>query len=204
MTTRITATMLTAAAKDRLSDHRRADHLVVEDDGEGLADILAGRVAKPSRAGSIELEADDRLVVLEGGLRVGQHVAADHDPLPHHIGALAAAVSPLFLRREDLVPGRQPPAPRLLDGDAGIDQLERQLGGAAQERLDLLRIVDAGELHQDAALPFALDRRLLRAGLIDATTDDFDRLLDCLAPARLGRDRAVFDRAGAVGADIDH
>ena len=31
-----------AAAEDRLADDRRADHLVVEHDGERLADVLAG------------------------------------------------------------------------------------------------------------------------------------------------------------------
>ena len=35
-----------AAAEDRLADHRRADHLVVEHDRKRLADILAGRVAE--------------------------------------------------------------------------------------------------------------------------------------------------------------
>ncbi len=49
------------AAEDRLADHRRADHLVVEHDGEGLADILARRVGEAARADRIELEAHHRL-----------------------------------------------------------------------------------------------------------------------------------------------
>jgi hypothetical protein len=164
-----------AAAEDRLADHRRADHLVVEHDGEGLADILAGGVAEAARAGGVELEADHRLVVLEGGLRVGQHVPADHDALAHDISALAATIALLVLRRQDLVAGRQAAAARLLDGDAGIDELKCQLGGAAEQSLDVLGIVDARQLHQDAALPLALDRRLLGAGLVDAAADDLDR-----------------------------
>ena len=63
----------------------------------------------------------------------------------------------------------------------------------------MLGIVDAGQLDEDAILPLALDRRLLGAGLVDAAADDLDRLLDGLAAARLGRDRAELHRAGAIG-----
>ena len=76
--------MIARAAEDRLADHRRADHLVVEHDGEGLADILARRVGEAPRAGRIEVEADDRRAVLsKRRLRVGQRVAAHHDALLH-------------------------------------------------------------------------------------------------------------------------
>ena len=173
-----------AAAEDRLADDRRADHLVVEHDRERLADILARRVAETARAGRVELEADDRLVVLEGGLRVDQHVAADHDALAHDICGRPAAAA-FVLRRQDLVARRQAAAPRLLHADAGIDQLEGQLGGAPEQRLDVLRIVHARELHQDAILALALDRRLLGAGLVDAAADDFDRLRHGLLAARV-------------------
>src|SRR5204863_6366696 len=98
---------------------------------------------------------------------------------------------------------RQAAAPRVLNGDALIDQLKGQLGGAPQQRLDAFGIVDSGQLDEDAVLPFALNRRLLGAGLVDPAADDLDRLLDGLAAARLGRGRAELHRAGAVGGDFD-
>ena len=189
-----------AAAEDRLADDRRADHLVVEHDRKRLADIVAGRVAKALGAGGIEAEADDRLVVLEGGLRVDQRVAADHHPLAHDIGGGPDLRGPPLLGRQDLVAGRQPAAARVLERDAGVDQLEGQLGGAPEQRLDVLGIVDAGQLDQDAVRALALDRRLLGPGLVDAAADDLDRLIDRLAAPRLGGDRAEPHRPRAVGA----
>src|SRR6266550_1039143 len=119
------------------------------------------------------------------------------------IGAGAAAATPLLDRRQDLVARRQTAASRVLDRHALVDQLKAQLGGAAQQRLHMLGIVDPRQLHEDAVLPLALDRRLLGAGLVDAATDDLDRLLDRLATAALGRGGAELHRAGAVSADFD-
>ena len=90
------------------------------------------RVASPKRLGPgcVELEADDRLVLLEGRLRIGQRVAADHDALLDDIGRRAAAVAAPSCGRQDLVARRQAAAPRFIDGHAGVDELEGQLGGA--------------------------------------------------------------------------
>ena len=52
---------LAGAAEDRLADHRRRDHLVVEHDGERPADILLRHLREPARAGGVEAEGDDRL-----------------------------------------------------------------------------------------------------------------------------------------------
>ncbi len=90
---------------------------------------------------------------------------------------------------------------RLLDRGAGVDQLEAQLGGAAEQRLDVLGIVDPRQLHQDAVLALALNLRLLGAGLVDAAADDLDRLVHRLAPLRLGRNRAEGDCSGPVAGD---
>ena len=57
---------LCIAAKDRLIDIRSGEDLVVEDDGEGLADILLRRSAEATRARGVELDLDVRLA----GLRV--------------------------------------------------------------------------------------------------------------------------------------
>ena len=64
------------------------------------------------------------------------------------------------------------------------------------------RIVEARELHQDAILALALDRRLLGPGLVDAAADDFDRLLDGLAHAvehRGLRNRQADHAAAGIG-----
>src|SRR5207244_9825302 len=111
-----------AAAEDRLADDRRADHLAVEDDREGFADILARRVAEFLAPDRVEFEADHRLVVLEHGLRIDQRVAADHDALPDDIRASAAPPpAPLINRRQDSVAGGQAATPRILDRDPLLD-----------------------------------------------------------------------------------
>ena len=52
---------LAGAAEDRLADLRRRDHLVVEDDGKQLADILLRRLAEALGALGVEAEGNDRL-----------------------------------------------------------------------------------------------------------------------------------------------
>ena len=70
---------LAGAAEDRLADDRRGDHLVVEHDGEGQADILLGHLAEALGAGGVEAEGHHRLAgaLIEAGLRVDQVLAAD-------------------------------------------------------------------------------------------------------------------------------
>src|SRR3546814_3604929 len=76
---------LAAAAGDRFADHRGAQHLAVEDDGEALPDILRRQVGEAPRALRVEAEIDDGLAgaLIEAGLRVDQTVAADLGPLVH-------------------------------------------------------------------------------------------------------------------------
>ncbi len=137
------------------------------------------------------------------GLRVDQGVAADHHALAHDIGGGPGAPCPALLRRQDFVAGRQAAAARVLQRDRGIDELKRQLGGAAEQRLDMLGIVHPRELDEDAVRSLALDRRLLGPGLVDAPADDLDRLIDCLPAPRLGCNRAEAHRSRAVGGDLD-
>ncbi len=192
-----------AAAEDRFADNRRADHLVVEHDREGFPHVLARHVAEALAAGGVEFEADHRLVVLERCLRVGQHVAADHDPFPDEIGVGTAAIAASLLGSEDFVARRQPAAACLIEGDGAIDELEGELGGPPEQRLDVLGIVDPRQLDEDAILTLALDRRLFSPGLVDAPADDLDRLFDRLPAARLSGDLGELHRAGAVAADLD-
>src|SRR5205085_11521428 len=50
---------LALSAGDRLADHGRGDHLVVEHDREGQPDILLRGLRELARTRRIELEADD-------------------------------------------------------------------------------------------------------------------------------------------------
>ena len=71
------------AAEDRLADHRRRNHFVVEHDGERLADILLRRFGEFARARGIEAEIDDRLAgaLVEARLRVDQIAAGNQHAL---------------------------------------------------------------------------------------------------------------------------
>ena len=65
----------------------------------------------------------------------------------------------------------------------GLHQVEGELRRLADERLQALRIAEAGRLDQDAVVALALDARLGRAELVDAAVDDLDRLVDDAAHA---------------------
>ena len=79
---------LARAAEDRLADHRRRDHLVVEHDGEGPADVLLRHVAELARARGRQAEVDDRLVglLVEGGLGVDQVLAGHQRHVVDDVG----------------------------------------------------------------------------------------------------------------------
>ncbi len=93
-----------------------------------------------------------------------------------YIGRLAVRRG--LVGRHQLVARRRAPALRLLGRMVGVDQLEGQLGGLADQLLDALGIAHARQLDQDAVLALALDGRLAHAGLVDAPAHDLDRLVD--------------------------
>ena len=176
---------LPGAAEDRLADHRRRDHFVVEHDGERLADIGLRRLGEFARAGRIEAEADDRLAgaLVKTRLGVGQVGAGDQHALLDQIFCAALAFENLrVLRRTRLR--------RLLGRHRLIDHAEIELRGLAQNLLQPRRVLQARHLHQDAVDAFALDGRLDQAELVDAPLDDLDRLIDRLADA-LGERRVA-------------
>src|SRR5205823_6124186 len=109
-------------------------------------------------------------------------------PLPPRIGSRMTGAL-ITLLSSTMAKGL-PIFSRVVHGHAAVDQLECQLGGASQQVLDVLRVIDPGERDQDAVLALALDRRLLGAGLVDAAANDLDRLFDGLAAAGFGRHRA--------------
>ncbi len=175
------------AAQDRLADLRRGDDDIVEDDRERLADILLGDPGEALAAGTVEADPDRGLALLVivldgvGDLLAGDDRAAlDGDPR-----ALAA-----FGEGQDLGADRGAAGLQLLGGDAFGDQLELEPGGAADQRLQRLGVLQPGHLHQDAAGALADDGRLERAERVDAAVDDLagdrHRLIDGVVDAGLG------------------
>ena len=197
-----TAGNLPGAAQDRLADHRRRNHFVVEDDGEGLADVFLRRLCEFARAAGIEAERDDRLAgaLVEARLRVGEIAARHQHALLDQIGRLrlARAVQKIVLRRHAALH-------RLFRRSVRIDHAEIELGGLAEQLLEPGRILQAGHLDQNAVGTFALDQRLDGAEFIDAPLDDLDRLVDRLAHAlhdrRVGQREP--DQPARVVGDVD-
>ncbi len=157
---------LTRAAGDWTENARRRDHLVVEHDRKQAADVLRRDLAKFQRASGVETEVDDRLAaaLVEAHLRVRQILALHHDLLFNgDLPGLIALLELLGLAR----------------GLAGVgDKPEFQLRRLAEHFLQLLRILKARHLHDDAVVALALDARLPRPELVDALSDDLDRLVD--------------------------
>ena len=174
---------LAGAAQDRLADDWRGDHLVVEHDGEWQADILLGHQGEALGAGGVEAEGHHRLAgaLIEAGLRVDQVLATDQDRALKHIGDLRRPLRRAARRTaiDQLV------ADRDLFGlgdlrrvDRGVDQLELELAGLADQLLQPLDVLDAGHLHEHAVTSLALDAGLGRAERIDAPPDGLDRGLN--------------------------
>jgi hypothetical protein len=105
----------------------------------------------------------------KGGLAVGQVVAR------HDRRLFEDVEHPLLVhRRQDLLARLH-----AFIGAVGAahHRLEGQPRGGADQVLQLLRRADARHLDQDPVRALALDRRLPRAGLVDAAAHDLDRLL---------------------------
>ena len=161
---------LALAAEDRLADHRRADHLAVQHDGEGLADMLGREIGETLGTGEIELEMHRPAahVLVEQGrcvfeiCPVQRDLFADIDRLP---------LMPRFGIGKPL--GRRPAIARL-----GADQMEAQLRRRAEQALDPSRIGNAGKLDDDPPLALPGDDRLIDAGFVHPAPHDRDRLGD--------------------------
>ena len=166
---------LAAAAEDRLLDPGRADHLVVEHDGEDPADVVPGRLAEPLAAHGIEAEGDHGLAVLVvSGLGVVQILA------PHHGTALDHVAHALLVGRgQDDMAGRRPAR---VGVGGRIHEVEGQLRGLAEDVLDPIRILDARDLDQDPVGALALDRGFGQPGLVHAQPDDLDDLAHDAGP----------------------
>ena len=113
-------------------DHRGADHLSIQNNGKGAADVVARVIAKCARTCGIKAEIHRRTVILiKAGLRVHQFLARDN-------GGRNKRVVDTFVvqRRQHLIPGTC--------GDIGIatasnDRLERQLRCGSDDLFQLGR-----------------------------------------------------------------
>ncbi len=171
---------LPRAAEDRLTNDGRRDHLVVEHDGEGLADVFLRHLREFAGAAGIEAERHDRFAgaLVKARLGVGQLVAGHQHALLDEIGrfGFAGAVENLrILGGAALL--------RLLRRHRGVDHAEFELGGLADDVEQPLRIAEPRHLHQNTVGALALDRRFDQAELVDALFDDRQSLVDGAADA---------------------
>ena len=126
-----------------------------------FAHILAVEVPKAPCALSIEAEANDWLIVLERWLRIDQRIATDHHPLADDISAGADKTHRLSHELVDFITEGQMTAACIFQRRACINQLKSQLGGSAEQRFDVFRIVDPRKLNEDPVLALPFDRWLL-------------------------------------------
>src|SRR5262249_47305788 len=134
-----------------------------------------------ARAGRVEFERDDRLAgaLIEAGLGVGKLLAGYDHPFFEQIRLPVfrlRSIDDFRLRRRSTLQG-------LLGRHGPVDQAERQLRSLAENVEQLLRIAEAGHLHQDTIVALALDRWFDQSQLVYALADDLDRLLHHLADA---------------------
>ena len=164
-----------------LDDRRRLD-AVVEDDGELAADVAAGLAGELGGRGGVEGEVDlGPVVLVHPDPGVLQVAAGDHRLPPDQVvdplaGVGARAAEQLHVVGDRAAVGLEE---RLLAGSRVLDQLERELGGGADDALGLLHVGDAGQLHQDLVAAAAVlgDHRLGDAELVDAALEGANRLL---------------------------
>ena len=166
-------------------DHGRRDHLLVEHDGEAVADIVLGDIA--------ELRARRR--VSKRKFTTGWPVCWSKPALASVRRSPATitrrctttwrrlvAASCRCIMRQDFVADRRGPAAL---GDRPLRPPAGSVILAVLPRMSLSRlgILQARHLHQDAVVALPLDGRFARAQLVDAAAHDFDGLVDDLLPA---------------------
>jgi hypothetical protein len=172
---------------------------LVEDDGELATDVVPRDPAELLGPLGVQEELDGRLVELvlphPGVLQVA---AGDGGGAVEHVedGRPRARLGVLRHPFDELQVGRDRPAVGRLRGfgrrvrpPLQVDELELEKAGRADDVLDAGRVVDAGELDDDAVVPLRLDRRLGDTESVDAVSDGLDGLTQGLGldlhPGRL-------------------
>ena len=186
---------LAAAAEDRLVDDRRRDDLVVEHDRKRLAHVPVGESPELAGAGGVEGEVNDRPAGArtEGGLGVRQLVAAHHRRLFQHLLRLVLGIALI-----DFEARRNPGLLGFRWGERFMNFVERQLCRLPDQRLQIVGLVDARNLHENAAPAFAHDRGLGDAHRIHAPSHRFERRRQGVAHALMQADLRRRDADGAT------
>ena len=168
---------LAAPAEDRLADVRRGDHLVVEHDGERLADILP---ASPRRICARPLELKRKLTI-GWLLRWSKPGCASMRSAPETSTRFSIEIFLAALAVEDFRVLPADATPRLLRGHRLIDHAEIELCRLAENRLQPRRVLQTRHLNENTVDALALDGGFDEAEFVDAPLDDLDRLIDRLA-----------------------
>jgi len=135
----------TAAAKDRFPDNGGGDDFVVQHNRKDTADVVPRRIGEALRPGRVEGETDDRLAILERALGINQIIATQENPLVDDVAAGVAVAFSLGCR-QNLRPRRD------ITGvwkDPFLNEPECQDGSCSNDRLEFLRILNAGNLEQN-------------------------------------------------------
>ena len=178
-----------AGVVDLAVDDRRGDDLVVEHDGQAPVHVGAGEIAELARTVRRQREADVRLAELPllhaGVLEVG---AGDRNGLANRVVLDArGAAERVFARAgKDVdfglhVGGNTGQGRLRVAAGIAFDEAELELGGRLDDVLHARRVVDAGQLDDDAIAAFGRDVRLRDAEGVDAVVDRLDRVGDRVA-----------------------
>ena len=156
---------------------------MIEDDRQLLADVLARRLRELLGARSVQKERDRVAAQLPlGRAGVLQVAAGDDGRLLHEVPdrlSLAGrdgTLDELEVRRNLTGGGREQRSP--VGGGSRDDQLQLQEGGALDQVLDPLGVVDSRKLHENAVFPLPGNERLRDAELVDAVANRLHRLRD--------------------------
>ncbi len=149
----------------------------------------------------VEADVDDRLVVLlvDARLCIDQIIAANSSQ-PTHCDR-SPGIGRIGDVRENLAAWRGHTRLHVTGQRGLIDQLEFQLGRLAEQFLQRVRILQAGDLHHDACIALADDCRLARTERVDTLAHHFRRAIHRL---RYGRIDAVRCRSQNKALAIDN
>ena len=163
---RKTAADFAAAAGNDAANHWRGNHLIVENDGQGSADVVPGYLTKQLGSLAIELEGDHRLasVGAEGHLRITDTLTC-HGYAAFESVALLAIGTGNYLGICVITRVRQ------------SLPVKQHLGRCAQQRANLVGIGHAWHLHQNAVFTLTRNTWLNQAGFIQTTPHDFQAAL---------------------------
>ena len=138
-----------AAVADGGFDPGRADDDLVNGDGEDLVEVAGGVGLKALGGVGLQVELDHgRAERVEADAGIAQVAAAQHG-----LGGVGGENGSFVDELE-----------------AGVD--DEQLAGLAEQADGLVRVLDAGQFHDQAVVAFDLDQRLGDAERVDAVLDD--------------------------------